>query len=54
MPIVPGAALVLRKPYYRQLMAAAQRLLEGNEPTPAVILAFTACEVLTEQLFDEL
>ena len=49
-----GAAMVLPKPYYRQLMAAADRLLLQDEATPAIIMAFTACEVLTEQAFDEL
>ena len=46
--------MVLPKPYYRQLMAAADRLLLQDEATPAIIMAFTACEVLTEQAFDEL
>ncbi len=46
--------MTLPKPYYQQLMAAAERLIEQNELAPAVITAFTACEVLTEQLFDEL
>lgn len=49
-----GASLSAMKPYYRRLMGAAERLLRSGDVTPAVIMAFTACEVLVEQAFDEL
>jgi len=51
---VPAAMMMALKPYYRHLMGAAERLLRQGDATAAAVTAFTACEVLTEQVFDEL
>src|SRR5262249_35528030 len=40
------------RPYYRQLLETAGEYLKREEYDLAVILAQTACEVVTEQAFD--